>query len=207
VILGLTLSDLLLRLVAMLVVVAASGFFLALFARLLGDRGPRDDGKLTLNPFEHLDYLAAIPFVLFETGWIKPQDVNPKLLRPQALIGAVLLVVFALAAVVALAGAIWWLRAPLQTIFTDAAAVRVLEGVVSTLLEVAVSFALLNLVPVPPLVAGVVLVAIAPRAAEILNRYSLVGRIALIAILATGVMQSAARPAAAALLRIVGAPA
>ena len=48
----------------------------------LGDPGPRHDGRLTFNPFAHLDILGGISAVLFSVGWIKPIAIDPAELRP-----------------------------------------------------------------------------------------------------------------------------
>ena len=53
--------QLLTRAIATIVVLALMGFCVAGFARLLGDRGPAYDGKLTLNPFVHMDIFGLLP--------------------------------------------------------------------------------------------------------------------------------------------------
>ena len=43
----------------------------------LGDPTPRYQGRLTINPFRHIDYLGAACILLFGFGWAKPVGVNP----------------------------------------------------------------------------------------------------------------------------------
>jgi len=43
----------------------------------LGDPTARDQGRLTLNPIAHLDFLGTIFFLLVGFGWGKPVPVNP----------------------------------------------------------------------------------------------------------------------------------
>ena len=47
-------------------------------ATKLGDPTPRYQGRLTLNPFKHIDYLGALCICLFGIGWAKPVQVNPR---------------------------------------------------------------------------------------------------------------------------------
>lgn len=202
----LTLADLLVRLLAMLVVSALFAALLAALARLLGDRGPADDGRLTLNPFEHVDVLAAIPFVLFETGWIRPMAIDPRRLRPHPVLGAFAAVLFALALTLGIVLLVWNLRRYGQTALGDATAVATIELSLRTVLDVAVWFALLNLLPLSPLAAGHVIEAVVPRASALITRYSLLVRIAIIAALLTGWPQTATRPARTALMDLFGVP-
>ena len=48
-----------------------------LAASKLGDPTPRYQGRLTLNPFAHIDYLGAACILLIGFGWAKPVGVNP----------------------------------------------------------------------------------------------------------------------------------
>ena len=43
----------------------------------LGDRTARSSGRLTLNPFAHLDLFGSILLLLVGVGWAKPVPVNP----------------------------------------------------------------------------------------------------------------------------------
>ena len=42
----------------------------------LGDNTPRWQGRLSLNPFAHIDYIGAACILLFGFGWAKPVQVN-----------------------------------------------------------------------------------------------------------------------------------
>ena len=47
-------------------------------ATKLGDPTPRYQGRLTLNPFPHIDYIVALCIILFGVGWAKPVQINPR---------------------------------------------------------------------------------------------------------------------------------
>lgn len=44
----------------------------------LGDPTPRYQGRLTLNPLSHIDWLGAAGILLFGIGWAKPVQVNAR---------------------------------------------------------------------------------------------------------------------------------
>jgi Zn-dependent protease len=49
----------------------------AFAATLQGDRTPKYDGRLTLNPLAHLDFLGFIVLLVAGFGWGKPVGFNP----------------------------------------------------------------------------------------------------------------------------------
>ena len=49
----------------------------ALAAKLLGDDTAERQGRITLNPFAHLDLMGTIGILAFGIGWAKPVPVNP----------------------------------------------------------------------------------------------------------------------------------
>lgn len=50
----------------------------AYVADRLGDPTPESQGRLTLNPFAHLDPLGSVCIMLFGFGWARPVQVNPR---------------------------------------------------------------------------------------------------------------------------------
>ena len=49
----------------------------AFVATKLGDPTPGYQGRLTLNPFAHIDYFGALALIVFGIGWAKPVPINP----------------------------------------------------------------------------------------------------------------------------------
>ena len=47
-------------------------------ATKLGDPTPRYQGRLTLNPFAHIDYIGALAIIFLGVGWAKPVQINPR---------------------------------------------------------------------------------------------------------------------------------
>jgi Zn-dependent protease len=42
----------------------------------LGDPTPESDGRLSLNPFHHLDLMGTLCLIFFRFGWAKPVRIN-----------------------------------------------------------------------------------------------------------------------------------
>jgi Zn-dependent protease len=49
----------------------------AITADRLGDKTPRFQGRLTLNPISHIDPIGFIMILVFGFGWAKPVQTNP----------------------------------------------------------------------------------------------------------------------------------
>ncbi|PRR77720.1 Peptidase family M50 [Clostridium liquoris] len=47
----------------------------------LGDKTPKFQGRLTLNPLAHIDPIGFIMILIFNFGWAKPVEVNPSAFR------------------------------------------------------------------------------------------------------------------------------
>ena len=75
--LGLSLTTLLFRAVALLIAAPFHEFAHGYAADRLGDPTPRRAGRLTLNPLAHLDPLGTILLVLTGFGWAKPVPIDP----------------------------------------------------------------------------------------------------------------------------------
>ncbi len=56
----------------------------------LGDPTPKYDGRLTLNPFAHLDLFGSLLILIAGLGWAKPVRFNPGALRMDPKIGSMI---------------------------------------------------------------------------------------------------------------------
>ena len=85
-----SLTSFLTFLIALLMAITVHEFSHAAMADHLGDPTPRLTGRLTLNPFAHLDPIGTIMLFIFRFGWGKPVQIDPFNLqnprRDQALI-------------------------------------------------------------------------------------------------------------------------
>lgn len=78
---GLTIAQLLSRVIALLIAISIHEFAHAWMASQLGDRTAASMGRLTLNPLRHLDLFGTLMLVTVGIGWGKPVPVNPYNLR------------------------------------------------------------------------------------------------------------------------------
>lgn len=68
-------------LIAMLLAITFHEFAHAYAAHKCGDDTAKLMGRMTLNPFKHMDFLGAVMFVFFGFGWAKPVPINPNKFR------------------------------------------------------------------------------------------------------------------------------
>ena len=72
------------RIIVLMTAFSVHEFAHAWTANYFGDSTPRINGRLTLNPFAHLDPMGSLMLVVAGFGWAKPVPVNPYTLRQRA---------------------------------------------------------------------------------------------------------------------------
>ena len=177
----------------------------------LGDHTARMLGRVTLNPLRHIDPLGTVLLPLgmyaltgFLFGWAKPVPVNPRNLahprRDMAIVAAAgplsNLAMAVLWSLVIVLGA-WlhdvseWVSGPL--VYMGAAGV-----LINSVLLV------LNMLPLPPLDGGRVLVGLLPlRLARVVSRVEPYGLMILVALLMTGILGRLAFPFVIGLVQLL----
>jgi Zn-dependent protease len=163
-----TLQQLILRLCAVVFIVAIHGAAVAGAAGALGDSGPRHDGRLRLSPLAHLDLLGTLSAVLFSIGWIKPIAIDPAQLRHGPL-GLVPVVIAGIAATLLAAIALVLVRPIVLPLLPDTAS-QIAFLLIEAIGQLSLWFALVNLLPVPTLTGGHLLTAIFPQWRESFRR-------------------------------------
>ncbi|MEK9130438.1 MAG: site-2 protease family protein [Patescibacteria group bacterium] len=132
----------------------------AFAATLLGDHTAKDDGRLTLNPLAHIDFVGFLMLLLVNFGWGKPVIFNPRNLKNEKKDSAI----------IAFAG-------PLSNIISTIIFIGILKYCVpffnlslsnpliyflSYLIIINIILAIFNLIPIPPLDGSKILFAILP---------------------------------------------
>lgn len=156
----LTLQQLVVRLVAYIFIAAVHGVAVAATAVVLGDPGPRHDGRLRLDPLVHLDVIGTVSGVLFSVGWIRPIAIDPAGLRLGRL-APVIIVAAGAAATVLGALALRLVRPWVLPYLSDTVSATAFSFV-ETAGQLSIWFALFNLLPVPPLTGAHLLAAVVP---------------------------------------------
>ncbi len=158
-------------------------------ATKLGDDTPRWHGRLTFNPFAHLDVWGTLMLVLFGFGYAKPVPVNPRNFRnPRrdmalvALAGPLSNLLMAVL-VLLLFRLLLFIPALSDTVFIIA------MMLVNLFVPINIGLAVFNLLPIPPLDGSRIFSAILPsRWAFWMAQHEHQIRILLIILLATGAL-------------------
>ncbi len=135
----------------------------------LGDKTAKLDGRLTLNPLAHIDYLGAAMILLMGFGWAKPVPVNPRYFkkprRDVALTSLAGPVSNLLAAIVfgLTVNLIMMILIKTESYYSIAGSVMGYTLVFfKFLMTINISLAVFNFIPVPPLDGSKILMALLP---------------------------------------------
>ena len=197
----LTLQHVVLRIVAALLIVAVHGFAVAGISCLLGDPGPRHDGRLGLSPWRHADPIGGLLLVFFTLGWIRPIAVDPGQLR-SGRVGLVAVVAGASGATLLLAILPRLMRPFVLNLLPDTASATFFIFV-ETLGQLCVSFTLFNLLPLPVLTGQHLLVALSPGWRDGLTRIRTYAAVVLALLVVSGMAARLLAPAQSLFMRLV----
>jgi Zn-dependent protease len=189
----LTLQQLVLRLLAYVFIAAVHGFAVAAAAVAMGDQGPRYDGRLRANPLVHLDIIGTASGVLFSVGWITPIAVDPFELR-LGRIGLAIVVAAGAAATLISAVALRLVRPFLLPLLPDTASATTF-ALIQIIGEQSAWFALINILPLPPLTGAHLLAVAAPSYGKVIARIAPYSGVVLALVAATGVFTKVLGPA------------
>ena len=140
----LTLSEWILRAIAVIIALTIHEFSHGLVSHLQGDKTPESHGRLTLNPLSHIDPLGLIALFVFRFGWAKPIPINSSNYKKQR-IGIIL---------TSIAGPLSNLLLSFSAIIAYILTNPQNEAIIFFYQEaifINASLALFNMIPVPPL--------------------------------------------------------
>ena len=130
----------------------------------LGDPTAKLQGRISLNPFAHVDWLGVLCLLLFHFGWAKPVPVDPSYYKDRktgiiwtSFAGPVANFLLAFVCIFCLI-----LILKLNPLFLYSNLGSLLESILSMTATLNIGFGLFNLIPVPPLDGSKVLFAFLP---------------------------------------------
>lgn len=157
--------DLLVRAIVLFTAIPVHESAHALAAAKLGDPTARNLGRITLNPFVHLDPFGSIMLLLTGFGWAKPVPVlsrNFKNVKRDmaltSLAGPLSNLAMAFFVMVALKGML--LLGTADFLMSEAALAMV--QILFTMISINVGLAVFNLIPIPPLDGSRLFTALLP---------------------------------------------
>ena len=154
----------------------------------LGDPTPRQSGRLSLNPFRHLDLMGALCLLIFRVGWAKPVPIDPRYYKDRkkgilyvSLAGPGINFVLAFISLL-LEGVLMKLGSRASILIWVLCQFGYYSAVIN------VGLGLFNLIPIPPLDGSKIVSSLSEKASRFYWKHQRYWRLILIVLLITGVL-------------------
>lgn len=164
----------------------------------LGDPTPKLEGRLSLNPLKHIDWMGALCLLLFHFGWAKPVMVDARYYKDSkmgmmltALAGPVMNLIIAFFSLLIVL--LMFKYQPEFVLYTSIG--DYLSQVLIYTAIMSIGLGVFNMIPIPPLDGSKVLFAFLPQDQYFgYMKYEQYGMILLLLLLATGVIDMILSP-------------
>ncbi len=197
-------SNLLFTLPAIVIALTFHEYAHARVAYAFGDMTAKNAGRLTLNPFKHLDLVGTLLLIFASFGWAKPVPINPFFFRGnrQRKIMLVSLAGPLMNLLEALVGAILYTLiyhfAPYNSVF------NYLYNLLYYFIQINIILAVFNILPISPLDGSKILAGLLPYdKMEIVFKYERYGMFILIALMFTGILGKIIMPITSAIFTLL----
>lgn len=194
---NINLQEILIRTIAVLVAIVPHEMAHGYAAYLSGDETAKNDGRLSLNPLNHLDPIGTLCLILFKFGWAKPVVINPNNFKNRKL-GTFFVSIAGVLAnfILAIISVIIIKHVKLNDfafeLFMSIFWFNIILGV-------------FNLIPIPPLDGSKLLFSFLPSRYEYyLIRYEKYGYILLLILIMTGAIDKILIPMVSFMINLIG---
>ncbi len=159
--LSLSFRSIVIRLIAVVLSMSIHELAHALVSYHFGDPTAKDKGRLSLNPFAHIDWIGLACLLIFGFGWAKPVPVDPSYYKNKktgliwtAFAGPMANFILAFVLIIIYYGL-------LRIMPNTDVANFILDAIAGTAV-LSTGFGVFNLIPIPPLDGSKVLLAFLP---------------------------------------------
>lgn len=181
------LTDLLVFLPGVLIALTFHEYAHGRVADMLGDDTPYYQGRLTLNPLPHIDWVGFFMLLVFHFGWAKPVQVNPYNFKNISVKQGMMLVSLAGPGMNILVAFIGMVIMRVLIPFEGTEWGWITLGLLYPLVQINILLAAFNLIPLPPLDGSKILAGLLPdSAAGIIYSLEQYGTIILLLLIFTG---------------------
>jgi Zn-dependent protease len=156
------LIDTLIWLPAILIALTFHEFAHGMVANWLGDRTPYNQGRLTLNPLPHIDWVGFLMLMIFKFGWAKPVMVDPRNFNNVSMKTGMMLVSLAGPGMNMLLAFLGMVALKLLIPHQGGEWAGILIPLLKPLVYINLILAAFNLIPVPPLDGSKILAGLLP---------------------------------------------
>lgn len=153
-------TSLLITLPAVLLALMVHEVCHGLAALALGDTTAKIDGRLSLDPFQHVDPIGFLCLLFFHVGWAKPVNVNIRNLKKPKRDLALIALAGPLANFIL--GFVMMLFSVLLALYSDTHIGQALGTFCYYTCSISICLGVFNLIPVPPLDGSKVLFSFLP---------------------------------------------
>ncbi|MEA1960063.1 MAG: site-2 protease family protein [Bacillota bacterium] len=157
-------------------------------ADMLGDQTPYYQGRLTLNPLPHIDWIGFLMLLFFKFGWAKPVQVNPYNFKKVGIKRGMMLVSLAGPVMNILLAFVGMFLLKVLIPFQSGEWAGMFIQLIYPLIYINLILAAFNLIPVPPLDGSKILAGLLPdEGANVIYSLEQYGPILLLLLIVTDV--------------------
>ncbi|HHW61943.1 MAG TPA: site-2 protease family protein [Syntrophomonadaceae bacterium] len=170
----------------------------------LGDDTPYYQGRLTLNPLPHIDWVGFFMLLFFKFGWAKPVIVNPLNFKKVGVKRGMMLVSLAGPVMNIFIAFVSMILYKYLLLYSQAEGVYLLIALLVPLIQINLILAAFNLIPIPPLDGSKILAGLlSDQGAETIYSLEQYGPLILLLLIVTGLVGKLIWPLVTALFNLL----